>query len=288
MSEQGKLAGHVVVVTGAAGGIGTAVAQELADQGAQLTLVGRRSEPLEELRLGLPGGPHCTVAMDVTDERAWESIRERLYPLGGVQGVVTAAAQLTPIGSLGSWDIAEFRRAIDVNLVGTLLPVVALLDLLKMAAGAVVTFSGGGATAPLPRFDAYAASKAAVVRLTENLATDLQPFGVRLNCVAPGFVVTPMHSATLDVGPGVAGAVYHERTRQAVSSNGGDPPQLAAELTAFLLSDAASGITGRLISARWDPWRTENFHHRILRDPHFATLRRIDDQFFTGVPSADP
>ncbi|MCU1490082.1 MAG: hypothetical protein JWM85_1487, partial [Acidimicrobiaceae bacterium] len=64
---------------------------------------------------------------------------------------------------------------------------------------------------------------------------------------------------------------------------GGDSPQLAAELTAFLLSDRAEGITGKLLSARWDPWREAGFQARLRVEKDLATIRRIDDQFFTRL-----
>ena len=70
---------------------------------------------------------------------------------------------LDPVGPIGSYAPADFKRTLEVNLLGTLLAIRACLPGLRAHGGAVVTFSGGGATAPLPRFDAYAASKAAVV-----------------------------------------------------------------------------------------------------------------------------
>ena len=203
-----------------------------------------------------------------------------IAPAGVLHGVVTAAAQLAPIGRLGSWDISTFRATVDVNLTGTLLAIAACLPALKATRGSVVTFSGGGATGPFPRYDAYAASKAAVVRLTENLAVDLAADGVRANAVAPGFITTEMHAETLAAGPERAGEDYFRRTRQAVQAGAGDPLALAVGLVAFLLSDASSGITGKLISAQWDPWSDPVFQRRLQTERDLATLRRIDDQHF--------
>jgi 3-oxoacyl-[acyl-carrier protein] reductase len=144
--------------------------------------------------------------------------------------------------------------------------------------GRAVTLSGGGGTAPLARYDAYAASKAAVVRLTENVAVDGE---VEVNCVAPGFVATRMHAGTLTAGPEAAGADYYRRT-QAQLAEGGFPAAEAAALVAFLLSDSAAGISGRLLSAQWDPWREDEFRRRLRNDRSLATLRRIDGQLFTA------
>ena len=132
----------------------------------------------------------------------------------------------------------------------------------------------------MPRYDAYAASKAAVVRLSENLAIALAPLPV--NCVAPGFVATEMHEATLAAGPVVAGAEYYERTVR-VLREGGVPPHEAAELVCTLLEDAR--FTGKLISAQWDPWRDPDFRDRLAADSGLATLRRIDGTLFAEAAS---
>jgi NAD(P)-dependent dehydrogenase (short-subunit alcohol dehydrogenase family) len=225
--------------------------------------------------------------MDVRDADAWERSRDRLAPDGFLHGIVTAAGIIDPVGPIGTWDVEVFRETVDVNLTGTLLAIMAGLAALRSAHGSIVTFSGGGATSPMPRFDAYAASKAAVVRLTENLAVELGAAGVRANSIAPGFVLTDMHEATLAAGPELAGDDYFERTRQATESRQGDSPQLAAELASFLISDRSVGITGKLLSARWDPWADPIFQKRLRSEPHLATLRRIDDQFFTAMESAE-
>ncbi|HLI14600.1 MAG TPA: SDR family oxidoreductase [Acidimicrobiales bacterium] len=284
----GALAGRRVVVTGATGGIGRVLVAHLAREGATLALVARSAERLHELAVSLPNGPHEPIVLDVTDEHAWASAGAQLAERGRVDGVVTAAAILPPIGPVGSWDVAAFRRTVDVNLTGTLLAITATLAALKRAQGSIVTFSGGGATGPFPRFDAYAASKAAVVRLTENLAAELAADGVRANCVAPGFVVTPMHAETLAAGPELAGPEYFERTLRAREQGEGDAPEPAAELTAFLLSEAAQGITGKLISAHWDPWRAPHFQDRLRSDSDLATIRRIDDQHFAPKAVVSP
>lgn len=282
-SPAAALVGRRIVVTGASRGIGAAIARHLGRLGAHLVLVARDHAALDSVRTTLPEGPHRAIALDVTDEAAWAAAVGRLTADGPIHGLVTAAGVLGPIGPPGSWKVGEFRRTIEVNLVGTLLSIVSLLDPLRAGRGAVVALSGGGATSPLPRFDAYAASKAALVRLIENMAVELAPEGLRINSVAPGFVATAMHRATLEAGPDRVGAGYYERTRQAVSE-GGDSPELAAELTAFLLSAEADGITGRLISARWDPWREPAFRERLRSDASLGRLRRIDDQFFSAMP----
>ncbi len=274
-------ADRVVLVTGASGGIGAATARRLAEEGADVLAVGRRREPLERVVGDLPGTGHAWLDFDVADTTAW---RDRAGELGAVTDVVCAAAVLSPVGEIGTFSPDDFARTVNVNLVGSLCAVHYCLDGLRAAEGSVVFFSGGGATAPLPRYDAYAASKAAVVRLAENLAAVLAP-RVRVNAVAPGFVATAIHEATLQAGPDRAGPDYHRRTVDDIAG-GGVPPELAAELVALLLSESGRGVTGRLISAQWDPWREPDFLARLRDEPHLATLRRIDDVFFTEGPKA--
>ena len=269
-----------VLVTGGSTGIGRAVAEALASCGMELLLVARGAGPLEEARGALSGEGHEAHALDVSDERAWGTLAAQL---GRLDGLVTAAGVLAPIGPIGSYEPAEFWRTLEINLLGTLLAVHHCLPALRAARGAVVTFSGGGATGPLPRYDAYAASKAAVVRLTENLASELSSDGIRVNAVAPGFVATGMHEATLGAGPEAAGADYFARTERDLAE-GGVPPGEAAELVRLLLDAQAAPFSGKLLSAQWDPWRDAAFRARLATEPDLATLRRIDDVFFAAVP----
>jgi len=272
--------GRRIVVTGGSMGIGAAVAHALAERGAELVLIARGAEELEATLAALPGDRHEVRPFDVSDEAAWRAVAPEL---GELHGLVCAAAVLDPVGPIGSYEPERFRRTLEVNVVGTLLAVHHCLPALRASKGAVVTFSGGGGTGPLPRFDAYAASKAAIVRLSENLAAELEESGVRVNCVAPGFVATRMHEATLAAGPEAAGAGYYERTRRELEE-GGVPAAEVAELVCLLLGDPEPvPFTGRLISAEWDPWRDEAYRDRLGAAPDLATLRRIDGMQFAPV-----
>jgi 3-oxoacyl-[acyl-carrier protein] reductase len=274
-----RLEGRLVLVTGGSRGIGLATARALAQRGARLVLVARDAAALDTASASLPGGGHCWRAFDVSDEDAW---RRHLEDLDELAGLVTAAAVLEPVGVIGSYPPAAFRRTLEINLLGTHLAVHSCLPALRAGRGSIVTFGGGGATSPLPRLDAYASSKAAVVRLTENLASLLAADGITVNCVAPGFVITGIHEATLTAGPAVAGVDYYERTRQEISG-GGFPASEAAELVCLLLEGVP--FTGKLVSAQWDPWRERQFHERLASDPAFATVRRIDGTQFIAAGS---
>lgn len=271
-----ELAGRRFLITGGSTGIGLEVARALADRAAQVVIVGRRAAALDDARDQLSGSGHERLTLDVSDASAWPAAMAMVDAGGGLDGLVTAAGVLGPIGPLDTVPANAFAETIAINLVGTALALQHALPRLRASAGRAVTFSGGGGTGPLARFDAYAASKAAVVRLTENIAAD---GAIEINSVAPGFVATRMHEGTMAAGPEVVGSEYFARTRDQIES-GGFPASEAAELVVFLLGPDAAGITGRLISAQWDPWREPAFRDRLRRDPDLARLRRIDEQFY--------
>jgi NAD(P)-dependent dehydrogenase (short-subunit alcohol dehydrogenase family) len=276
-----ELDGRRILVTGASRGIGREIAQLLAESGAEVVALARNPTDVERCVEELPGAGHCALALDVGDREGWEALAGS-GALEQIDGVVSAAAVLAPVGPIGTYSPAEFWQTLQVNVLGTLLAVHTCLRSLEVARGAVVTFAGGGATSPQPRYDAYATSKAAVARLSENLAHELAGRGVRVNAVSPGFVATGIHAATLQAGPALAGEGYFASTERQLA-NGATPARRAAQLTAFLLSEASEGITGRLISAPWDPWEEPAFRQRLREEQDLATIRRIDDQFFTAL-----
>jgi 3-oxoacyl-[acyl-carrier protein] reductase len=189
--------------------------------------------------------------------------------------LVNNAAVLGPTGLLEDTDWAAWRKTIETNLFGTALLCRAVLPIFRRnGKGKILNLSGGGAADPRPRFTAYAASKAAVVRLTETLAEETRGAGIDVNAIAPGALNTRLLDEVLAAGPERVGRdAYDRAVRQ--KQEGGAPLHRAAELCTFLLSDASDGITGKLISAVWDPWET--FAEKIdrLNRTDVYTLRRI-------------
>jgi NAD(P)-dependent dehydrogenase (short-subunit alcohol dehydrogenase family) len=144
--------------------------------------------------------------------------------------------------------------------------------MIEARSGKIVTFSGGGATWPRPNFSAYAASKAAVVRLTETLAHEVQPYNIQVNAIAPGAIDTRMIDVVLTAGQ-KAGQKDLEEARR-VRAGQSTSPDRVVELALFLASAASDGLTGRLISAAWDDWSDSPSWVARVMDSDLYTLRR--------------
>lgn len=280
-TPEGPLSGRAFVVTGASRGLGIEIARACAAAGASLCLAAREAGPLEEVRAGLAatlaaGQRVVAVPADVSRpadvERLFAAAREAL---GELTGLVNDAGVLGPVGPAeeNGWD--EWARTVEVNLFGTVLCCRAAMPQLRARGyGKVVNLSGGGATAPMPRQSAYAASKAAVVRFTECLAVDAAADRVDVNAVAPGALNTRFLDELLAAGPERAGAAEHARAAER-KEKGGASLERAADLCVFLLSAASDGITGRLVSAVWDPWEELSGRRNELMGTDVYTLRRI-------------
>lgn len=278
----GLLENKTIVITGGSMGIGLAVAQRCSEEGASLILVSRHESDLEKAvkMLSNNGQPHTCYCLDVSNmdmvkKTADRIARERIC----IDALVNCAGVYGPIGKTDSVDPVQFAEAININLLGTFYMCRFFSPLLKKAKrGKIINYSGGGAAGPFPNYSAYAVSKAGIVRLTENLAMELKVDNIDVNAIAPGFVVTRLHQETIKAGQR-AGEEFLEKTIEQVSG-GGVSPMIAANLTVFLLSSASEGITGKFISASWDPWQSDDFVTRLRQDADFAVLRRIDGKTF--------
>ncbi|MBN9414005.1 MAG: SDR family oxidoreductase [Candidatus Eremiobacteraeota bacterium] len=269
------LSGKTILVTGASMGIGQAIAEEVARQGGRVLLAARHRQPLEETLAGLSGQGHEIHQLDVADNRSVEELAASLQQL---DGLVNNAGIYGPIGPLGEIPMAEFEEAMAINFLGSVRMIRACLPLLqKSARGKIVNMSGGGAATPFPRYSAYACSKVALVRLTENLSQEYPDLDI--NCIAPGFVLTRLHEQTREAGPERAGSGFFQNTEKQYAT-GGVEPSVPAALTSWLLGPESDGLSGRFLSAPWDPWREPEFQERLRQQPHLATLRRIDHKDF--------
>jgi 3-oxoacyl-[acyl-carrier protein] reductase len=195
-----------------------------------------------------------------------------------VDALINCAGGFGAIGVLEATDSDEWWQTLRANLFGVYAMTKHVLPLMNGAADPrILNFSGGGAFNAFPHYSAYACSKAAVVRLTECLAEELQPRGIAVNAIAPGFVATEIHAATLAAGEALAGTAHYEATQKTLR-DGGARLETVVECIRFLLGPQARGLTGKTISANFDPWRSEEFgaHVDDLVQSDVWTMRRIN------------
>lgn len=275
-----QLAGRNAIITGASQGLGKAIAEHFIQEGANVVLCARSKADLaatqKELAKKARKQKVLAHVCDVSDEtQVGDIVHFALEQLGSIDVLVANAGVYGPMGPTETVDLEEWRRALDINLFGVLLPCRALMPHFKKAkSGKIVVISGGGATNPLPNISAYAASKAAVVRLMETLAEELKPFSVDVNAIAPGALATRLVDEVLAAGPEKVGAAFFEKNKQ-WKEKGATPLDLGANLAVYLASKESDGITGKLISAQWDPWRDLKKYRDELAKSDIYCLRRI-------------
>jgi NAD(P)-dependent dehydrogenase (short-subunit alcohol dehydrogenase family) len=275
------LAGRTALITGATHGLGLEIARAYLDAGVSgICICGRDPLALQRALTELDGRakPAQRVfgeAIDVScPEQVEGLVGSALGRLGEVTILVCNAGVYGPKGSIDRVDWTDWARAVEINLLGSVLPARALAaHFTGCGYGKIVQLSGGGATGPLPGLSAYAASKAAVVRFAETLAEELREHHVDVNSIAPGALNTRLLDEVLAAGPERVGKSFYRRALEQLRS-GGVPLRKGAELAVFLGSAGSDGITGKLLSAVWDPW-AQLAEHREELDSDVYTLRRI-------------
>lgn len=275
-----KLKNLNALVTGGSQGLGKTIAEHFLREGANVVLCARSGKDLTSARDALaakfPERKISARICDVSNEsQVSELIAFALRELGSLEALVLNAGVYGPMGPTESVSLDDWRRALDINLFGVLLPCRAVIPhFKKVGRGKIIVLSGGGATNPLPNISAYAASKAAVVRLMETLAEELREFHVDVNAIAPGALATRLVDEVLLAGPEKVGAAFFEKNK-GWKEKGAVPLELGADLAVCLASAESDGITGKLISAQWDPWNDLQKHRDELARSDIYCLRRI-------------
>jgi 3-oxoacyl-[acyl-carrier protein] reductase len=276
------LQGRSAIITGANQGLGQALAHRFVTAGASVLLVARGAERLRQVEAELaplataPGQVVASFAADVSKPENCEAVIERAWEaLPSLTALVNNAGIYGPMGPVEDNDWEAWAEAVRVNLFGTVLMCRAVVPHLRgQNYGKIINLSGGGATAPLPRMSAYAASKAAVVRFTETLAEEVRDAHIDVNAIAPGALNTRLLDQVLAAGPEAVGRAFYEKSLKQ-RDDGGVPPEKGAALAAFLASAHSDGITGRLLSAVWDDWEALPGRQQRLARSDIYTLRRI-------------
>lgn len=261
------------LVTGSSTGIGRAVAEHLLSEGHQVWGWARSSQ----VDLVASSGQRftsssCDVQQWAEVERAAAAVA-RAWP--HLDGLITCAGVQGEISRTVTSDPSKWAATVRINLDGTYHAIRACHALLAKAPrrAKIVCFSGGGATKARARFSAYASAKTAVVRLVENIAEEEKGTPLDINAVAPGIVPTRLTDEVIALGPDVAGSAEFETARR--QARDGEAMRRAVALVTWLLSPASDGISGRLLSAPWDPWATLDRHAPALAGSDIYTLRRV-------------
>ena len=238
--------GRVAVVTGAASGMGLAIARHLAARGHRVGLVDLQGDAAlraaEDLRK--TGAAAIAAEADVTDREAVDAALERLRAeLGPIEIMVTSAG-LDSFEPFTDITIESWKRVLDVNLTGTFHCLQAAApDMIKARWGRMVTISSSSAQSGAVRMAHYVASKGGVIGLTKALALELAPHGITVNTIPPGVIDTPMSRRA--EGAGDLPKIEKIAARIPVG-RAGTPEDIAA-VCGFLCSEAAGYITGQVI-----------------------------------------
>lgn len=235
------LQGRLALITGAAGGIGSAIALEYARAGARVVLTDRKAEDcqavVDQIKQG--GGQAWAYALDVTDEKACAALAERVRAeVGAVDTLVNNAGVLIREG-IDTDDVHnKMRHVLNVNVMGVFNPVHAWLPDLRRTHGCIVNIASGAAFIAQSNCIGYSDSKGAVRSMTQVLAVDLAPDGIRVNAIGPGLIETPMSAATR-TNP----ARLEKFMQRTPLKRSGRPEEIAGPAL-FLASSMSSFVTG--------------------------------------------
>lgn len=277
-----------IVITGASSGIGAALTRLFANDGHQLLVCARNGDGLAEATKGLPSTSYleCDVSSEMDVVRFFDWVKERAP---SVDVLIPCAAVMGPIGPIVDIDANEWLKAIKIDLFGAMLSIKYAVPLMKAERRPrILLLSGGGAFDPMPNLSAYGIAKAGTIRLAETLALELAPRNIAVNVFAPGFVATGIFDTMLAAGPERGGDLYKVIVDLLDRWKDNDI-QRPLELARFLISDRAAPLTGKTISARFDPWDEPEFSEampEVLGSRLYAT-QRTNVEHLKGQAFAD-
>ena len=279
--EKMKKENPVVMVTGATRGLGFHVAERFRNSSHDIVLVARNIVEMEKTKKHLLSDQkdnnrvHC-FEFDLGNIPQIPDLMKNVSEIAGNPGIlVNNAAIQGPIGPFPENGWEEWIECMNVCLVAPVrLCQLALPAMIEHRYGRIVNISGGGATAPRPGFTSYATAKCGLVRFSETLAKEVQPYNITVNCIAPGIMQSNLTKQILNAGTLNAGTDEYKTALRLMNENPHTEIN-AADLVHFITTDTCNEITGKLISAVWDPWPSLPGLTAKLRNTDIYTLRRI-------------
>jgi NAD(P)-dependent dehydrogenase (short-subunit alcohol dehydrogenase family) len=248
MPDPIRLDGKVAVVTGAAGVIGRATIQRLAERGARIVAVDRKREELEAAIRDLPASAEAlAVTADVSDEdEVADYVRSAVDRFGTIDVFYNNAGVEGEVKPITEYSLETFRRVLDVNVVGVFLGMKHVLPvMLKQNRGSIINTASIAGLIGSPQIAVYSASKHAVIGLTKSVAWECTGTGVRVNCVCPGMIDSRMLSAIIEGrNAGSNAPTPHERIVERIPARRLGQAAEVAAIVAFLASDEASYVSG--------------------------------------------
>jgi len=237
-----SMQGKIVIVTGASDGIGKATALRVAREGAHVVLVARRPEPLEAVKstISAAGGSAATATVDISDGKALDALIASVAAKHGrLDGLVNNAAKVS-MGPLTEITDKEWRDTFAAGADAVFVSTRAALRVMQpQGSGSIVNISSTNGRRAMPWMASYSASKAAIIHFSKIAAAEAARFGVRVNALAPGMIMTPGNEAFFTTQPEMLA-----KSQDAIPMGRAGKPEELASAVLFLLSDESSYVTG--------------------------------------------
>lgn len=266
-----------LLITGGTSGIGLEIIRKLADQNVNILTCARSKKKLVQIKKEFKEIKifKCDVSKESNVKKLFDFSKKNFK---SIDIIINAAGIYGEIEKIENSNFKRWKKAIEVNFFGTYLICKYFIPLLKVSkVKKIINFSGGGAFNSFPNYSAYATSKAALVRFSETLASEVKKDKILVNCIAPGFVATPLHKATISAGSKKAGKKFLAFTKKKLKENS-VPIEVPVKCVEFLISSKSKNLTGKTISASFDEWHTKKFQNKIssYNKSDIFTMRRVN------------
>jgi len=271
----------VVLITGSSQGLGFEIAKRYLMLGANLIICSRNYKKVKKAHKALDSIKKknqkiISFSMDVSNNKSvYKLIKSTLKKFKKIDILINNAGVLGPKGNIENINWRKWVKTIEINLLGSVLLCKNIIPHFKKRnKGKIIQISGGGATSPFPMFSSYATSKVAIVRFIENLSEENNKYNIDINAVSPGIMNTNMLDQILKTKKTLIGTKTYKKFLLA-KKNDENNIKKTCELILFLGSNHSDGLSGKLISAKWDNWENWIKRKKFLKKSDVYTIRRI-------------